>query len=75
MLRLYDEAARWGDFPELEAWLVRRRIVFDRFNERKYEISAERLVFRPDWGSVVHAANAGEQVVCEAEPLWPLRNW
>ena len=72
LLRLYDEQARWGQFEELERLLVRHKIAFDRHNEGKYEISPEWFAFRPGLGGFPLPTNAQEQVVIEAEPLWPL---
>ena len=72
LLRLYDEQARWGQFEELERQLIHWQIAFDRHNEGKYEINPERFSFRPGKEGVAYLTNAQEQVVIEAEPLWPL---
>jgi hypothetical protein len=46
-LNLVDHQARWGQFENLEAFLVQHSIAFDRFTEAKYEYSAEHAWFRP----------------------------
>ena len=46
-LELMDDEATYGQFEELEAFLVKHKIPFDRHSDAKYEFDAERVVFRP----------------------------
>jgi len=46
-LDLMNDQARYGQFEELEAFLVKHQIAFDRHSDAKYEFDAERVVFRP----------------------------
>ena len=46
-LDLMNDQARYGQFEDLEAFLVKHQIAFDRHSDAKYEFDAERVVFRP----------------------------
>ena len=46
-IRLHDCQASYGEFPELEAFLIANGIAFDRASEAKYEYDGEVLKFRP----------------------------
>ena len=74
MLRLVDDQARWGEFPELEAFLERHDIPFDRFHEGKYDIDPGLRQFRPGVGCQdFHATTTGE-VVVPIQGLLPIRD-
>lgn len=47
VLALCDDQARSGCFEQLEAFLIARRIPFDRYHEAKYEFDAELACYRP----------------------------
>jgi len=64
VLRLCDDCACWGEFRELEEFLIRYRIPFNRFAEGKWEYAPQMLVYRP--GSklrVVETNTAREPIV------------
>ena len=46
-LCLGDDQASWGEFRELEAFLVEHNIPFDRFSEGKWEYEPTWDVYRP----------------------------
>jgi hypothetical protein len=46
-ITLYDSEARYGEFPELEAFLIDHGIPFDRLSEAKWEYDGEVVKFRP----------------------------
>lgn len=43
---LFDEQALYGQFDELEEFLVKHRIHFDRLSEARYEYNAELVRYR-----------------------------
>jgi len=47
VLRLCDDCACWGEFRELEEYLVRHRIPFNRFTEGKWEYGPQLVIYRP----------------------------
>ena len=46
-LCLGDDQANWGEFRDLEAFLVERELPFDRFSEGKWEYEPTWTVYRP----------------------------
>jgi len=73
VLRLYDDQVAWGEFQELEKFLVRHRIAFDRFNEGKYDISPGLVQYRPSLGKFNFACDAQGRVLVPASPLWEVQ--
>src|SRR5687767_7680654 len=69
VLRLFDETACWGKFELLEAFLIEHRIPFDRQHDAKFDISAGRLVYRPDSGTHEFLTDSQERIVIQAGPL------
>src|SRR5436853_6904389 len=63
MLRLYDDDAAWGEFPELEAFLEKHEIPFDRFHEGKFDTNPRLQQFRPGVGCRDFPATSGGQIV------------
>ena len=57
IVRLYADQARYGAFEDLEAFLVRRRIHFDRYSEAYCEYNAEVVSYRGDKEAVVLPAD------------------
>src|SRR4051812_16084933 len=47
LLHFVDHQATWGAFAELEAFLCRHGIAFDRSTEAKFEYEGELVQFRP----------------------------
>ncbi len=70
-LRLCDHDASWGEFAELQEFLVKQQLPFDRYHDSKYEFSSELLCFRPDMGSFRFLTDADERIVVPAEHLAP----
>jgi hypothetical protein len=50
VLQLYDDDARWGEFADLEKFLIEQGISFDRLHEAKFDINARLTQFRPESG-------------------------
>ena len=65
VLRLCDDQASWGEFGDLESFLVRHRIPFNRFTEGKWEYAPQLVVYRP--GAPVRALDTNTQ----REPIVP----
>lgn len=61
-LRLVDHEAAWGEFSDLEEFLVKHQIAFDRQCGAKYEYDAQLVQFRPGMeGPYVWLANQNGQ--------------
>ncbi len=65
-LWLCDDQARWGQFEELEAFLVTHGIQFRRRSDGKFDSDPEIVEFRAGTGLVHFATNSS------GEPLVPL---
>ena len=64
LLWLCHDSARWGQFDELESFLIGREIAFDRISEAGSEYNAERVSFRPGYKPVrVPVHHSGEVIV------------
>ncbi len=72
VLRLCDDQARYGEFDTLEAFLIKRRIPFDRHSEAHYDYAPALLVYRPERGRQQWLATTGGQPLVPAIPLWDL---
>ena len=46
-LYLCDDERAWGEFTDLERFLVEKKIAFDRSHGPRYEYSGELVLFRP----------------------------
>jgi hypothetical protein len=46
-LDLYDAEARYGQFEDIEEFLAKSGIAFDRHSDARYEYDAEEIKFRP----------------------------
>lgn len=67
-LVLHDCQARYGEFPELEGFLVSHGIPFDRSSEAKYEYDGEIVKFRPGHGTYhMSATQEGEATISASE--------
>ena len=58
LLHLCNVEASWGEFGELEEFLVRRKISFRRRSEAKYEHDACVIEFRPGIGPVQYPTDS-----------------
>lgn len=66
-VRFTDEEAVGGQFEELEAFLVRRRIHFDRHSDARYEYDGENAHYRGRGSPVVtlSAQNGDDATRCQ----------
>lgn len=66
LLTFCDEDAWWGEFEELERWLMEHKMPFRRQSDGKYEYLPEIVEFRPDLGHEGY-----HQTICsdDGEPL------
>jgi len=64
LLVLEDEQASYGEFPDLEGWLQRHRIEFDRHSSGYFNLLPEWVSFRMRQGRTLHLLNGGgDQVI------------
>jgi len=49
-LTLYDDQARYGEFPELEQCCIANKLTFNRHSSPKYEYEGQIRFFSPDSG-------------------------
>jgi len=69
-LELCDDEARCGQFEELEAFLRKHGIGYDRHSDGKYEFNAERVMYRPGMKEPkVLPANNGDDVLVRADDV------
>ncbi len=66
-LKFSDDEASWGQFGELEHFLVQHKIPYDRQSEAKYEYDAELIVYRPESGLVRYPTDQDGNVLVPAE--------
>ncbi len=60
-LALYDDQARYGEFPELEEFCIANNLTFNRKSSPKYEYEGQIRFFSPDSGEqVIGATDDGE---------------
>ncbi len=68
LLHIYDEQALYGAFADLEEWLVKNSIAFDRQSDARYEFDGLAASFRSGTGEVEHTATQnGDPTVRLAE--------
>ena len=68
IVKLYDDQASYGQFDELEAFLVRHRIHFERHSDAHYEFDAENVNYRGGKEpTVLHADQAGNALLDATE--------
>jgi len=60
-LALYDDQARYGEFPELEQFCIANKLTFNKRSSPKYEYEGQIKLFSPDSGEqVIGATDDGE---------------
>ena len=60
-LALYDDQARYGEFPELEQFCIANKLTFNKKSSPKYEYEGQIKLFSPDSGEqVIGATDDGE---------------
>ena len=60
-LALYDDQARYGEFPELEQLCIANNLTFNRHSSPKYEYEGQIGLHSPDSGEqVIGATDEGE---------------
>ena len=73
LLILEDEQAAYGEFPELEGWLQKHHIEFDRFSSGYFDLLPEWVSFRNEQGRIVHLLDGvGDQVISHQDISWAL---
>lgn len=73
VLQLCDDQASWGEFKELEAFLVERAIAFDRFSDGRYEFDPEWVSLRPGSELQVQPINSQREPQVYLKSVWDLR--
>jgi hypothetical protein len=68
-VKLYDDQARYGQFDELEEFLVRRHIHFDRLRDARYEYNAELVRYRGRGKPAVFPSNTDGQMLVKVEEV------
>jgi len=64
LLVLEDKQAPYGEFPELEEWLVEHGIAFDRHASGYFDLLPEWISFRPGQGRLLHLLDGeGDEVI------------
>ena len=75
VLEFADNGARYGEFPELEKFLVEHKIPFDRYSTSHYEYEPKVASYRPERGEVVvSTANLNGNKIVEAKEVWKFVN-
>ena len=70
-----DDDRSWGEFPELEEFLVEKKIAFNRYHSPRYETSGELVQFRPGMDAPVSAlANDSAVILIEAQDVQRIRD-
>lgn len=72
VLQLFGDEVPYGNFEVLQDFLMDHQLSFDRWHEAKYEISCERMNYRPSLGPHFFLTNYQEEMVVAADPLLPL---
>lgn len=73
VLQLCDDQASWGEFKDLEAFLVQHGIAFDRISEGRWEFDPEWVSFRPGSTLEVHPINSQREPQVYLRSVWDLR--
>lgn len=68
-LRLFADAASWGEFDLLEPFLIEHQVPFDRHHDSKYEIDRSTLFYRTELGRLEFLTDGSEAVLCPVQPL------
>lgn len=72
VLWLCDDQARYGEFEDLEAFLIKHQIPFDRHSEGRHDDCPALVTYRPASGRRHWLATPQGQPLVPAEPLWEL---
>ena len=74
-LTFRDDDRAWGEFLELEQFLVQEKIAFNRYHSPRYEVSGELVQFRPGMDAPVSAlANDSAVILVEAQDVQRIRD-
>jgi hypothetical protein len=71
-LKLFDEQASYGHFPELEAFLQEHQIPYTRWSDPKYEFDGLVVHFRPSQGVLEWKTDAVQNPVVRADAMEPI---
>lgn len=74
VLQLYNDDAPWGEFMDLEKFLVENGIGFDRFHEAKFDTNARLTQFRPGGKRVDFNTSVEGHVVVPLRDVQHLRD-
>jgi hypothetical protein len=69
LLSLFADDALWGEFTELEAFLQKHGISYDRLTDPRYEYDGEIVCFRPGNKPVCMQTNADHEPVVVASHI------
>lgn len=72
LLQLADDDAPYGSFPDLEAFLMKHEIPFDRQTDAGHGYDACLVTYRPRTGKTEWLATSHGQPAVMASPLWEL---
>ena len=75
LLHLCNVEACWGEFGELEEFLVQRRIGFRRRSEARYEHDAQIIEFRPGIGPVRYPTDSSGKPYVPLTDLIQAASW
>jgi hypothetical protein len=70
LLQLSDDDAPYGAFCDLEAFLVKHEIPFDRQSDAGHGYDGRLVTYRPDTGLTPWLASSDGQPAVPAWPLW-----
>lgn len=74
LLCFCDDQARWGEFEELEKFLVTSNIPFTRKSEASLDTSAEMIEFRPNMEKPIGLFCLGEKPAISSESFLKVLN-
>lgn len=72
LLSLMDNEARYGSFVDLEDFLVKHEIPFDRQSDSGHGYDACLVTYRPEAGRIEWLANSQGQPAVPVAPIWDL---
>ena len=62
-VRLTDDQARYGEFVELEEWLIEHNIYFDRHSDARYEYDAVNTYYRGGETVTLNSTQVGTDLI------------
>ena len=71
-LHLYDDDRAWGEFADVEEFLRKHEIPYDRQTASRYEYDAEEAIHRPGIGLEVNITTGSGNPIVEIASLQPV---